>query len=189
VNTYREKIRIPRTEKSIASLGGRLSAADLVVRLPTRQTRSSTVGSYTQIQSIGSSTQNQLIESSTQKETIEKSTNDTAKQTKADYGIPIQTLLAFLEQGLVSLPTKTWASIVDEEEEPDQESLEQIIQDLKNKTLQVNPRPINQIIPKQQETSIRQFQNYPSQNTNQNPQVSYIPKNKLWPVIQMEPEY
>ncbi|KAK2366340.1 hypothetical protein QL285_079732 [Trifolium repens] len=88
---------------------------------------------------------------------------------------------------IVSLPTKTWASTVDEEEELDQESLDQITQDLKNRTLQVTPRPINQIIPKQQETSIRQ--NYPSQNINQSPQVSYILENKFWPVIQMEPEY
>jgi hypothetical protein len=160
---------MPRTAKSIASRGGRLSAADLIDRLPTRQTRSSTVGSSTQNQSIESSTQNQLIGSSTQKEIIEKSTNETTKQTKADYGIPIQTLLAFQEQGLVSLPTKTWASIVDEDEELDQESLDQIIQDLKNKTLQVNPRPINQIIPKQQETSTIQFQNYRSQNINHKP--------------------
>jgi hypothetical protein len=78
---------------------------------------------------------------------------------------------------IVSLPTKTWASTVDEEEELDQESLDQIIQDLKNRTLQVTPRPINQIIPKQQETSIRQ--NYPSQNINQSPQVSYILENKF----------
>ncbi|GAU48012.1 hypothetical protein TSUD_188830 [Trifolium subterraneum] len=162
---------MPRTARSIASRGGRLSAADKIsAKVPPRQTRSSTAGSSTQNQSIGSSTQN---------ESIEKSTIDTARQTKADYAIPIQTLLAFQEQGLVSLPKQTWASIVDEDEE--QESLDQIIQDLKNRSIQVNPRPTEQIVPRQEETNITHLQNQSNQNVN--PQH---PIPKIMPILQKQ---
>ena len=114
-----------------------------MVRLTTRQTRQS--GSSTQNQSIGSLTHNPSIGSSTQKlqnqTSIERTSIETSKQTRADYAIPIQTLLAFQEQGLVNLPKKTWADIADEEEE--QESLDLIINNIKNKALQTNPKTKN----------------------------------------------
>ncbi len=141
VNTYRVKSRMPKAARSASSRGGRTSA-DLIMAEPTtRQTRqsgSSTLGSSTQNQSLGSLTHNPQIGSSTQKlqnqTSIEKTSIETSKQTRADYAIPIQTLLTFQEQGLVRLPKKTWVDIADEEEE--QESLDLIINNLKNKTLQ-----------------------------------------------------
>lgn len=180
MNTYREKIRMPRAARSTSSRGGRTPTDLALTGLATRQTGSSTLGSSTQNQSIGSSTQNQLIGSSTQKlqKQTSKSPIETSKQTKSDYAIPIHTLLAFQEQGLVSLPNKTWADIADEEEE--QESLELIIKNLKNKSVQINPKPINQA---DQGTSHTQFHN------NQNPQFQYISKPKFIDVIQMEPEF
>ena len=136
VNTYRVKSRVPRAARSTFSRGGRTPTDIIMAELTTRQS-----GSSTQNQSIGSLTHNHLIGSSTQKlqnqTSIEKTSIETSKQTRADYVIPIQTLLAFQEQGLVNLPKKTWEYIADEEEE--QESLDLII----NKALQTNPKTKN----------------------------------------------
>jgi len=149
--------------------------AELITQ--TRQFRSSTHN-----QSIGSLTHNPSIGSYTQKlqnqTTIEKTSIEIAKQTRADYVIPIQTLLAFQEQGLVSLPNKTWEDIVDEVKE--QKFLGFIINNLKNKALQTNPKTqTNQI---QEGISHTQFHN------NQATQFQYTPKSKFLTVIQMEPE-
>jgi len=127
----------------------------VLAELTTRQS-----GSSTQNQSIAALTQYPSIRSSTQKFQnqipIEKTTIGTSKQTRADFAIPIQTLLAFQEQGLlVSLPNKTWADIANEEEE--QESLNLVVKNLKNKALQFNPKThTNQI---QEGTSQTQFLN------------------------------
>jgi len=87
-----------------------MTSTNLVVaELTTRQTRQS--GLSTKNQSIGSLTHNPSIGPSTQKlqnqTFIEKTSIETSKQTRADYDIPIQTLLAFQEQGLLSIPNKT----------------------------------------------------------------------------------
>jgi hypothetical protein len=162
---------MPKAAKPTSSRGGRTSIDLVMVELTTRQTRQS-----------GSSTQNPSIVSSTQKiqnqTSIEKISIEASKQTRADYVILIKTLLAFQEQGLVSLPDKTWLDIADEEEE--QMSLNLIIKNLKSKTLQVNPRTqTNQI---QEGTSHPQFHN------NQTTQFQYTPKSKFLPIIQMEHE-
>jgi len=139
---------MPKAARSTSSRGGRTSTDLIMTELTTRQTRqsgSSTLQSSTQNQSIGSLTHNPSIGSSTKKPqnqtSIEKTSIETSKQTKADYAIPIQTLLAFQEQGLVSLLKKTWEDIADEDEEQEEhEALDVIINKLKNKALQTNPK-------------------------------------------------
>jgi len=157
-NTCRVKSRMPKAARSTSSQGGRTLTDLVLAELTTRQTRQS--GSSTQNQSIGALTQNPSTRSSTQKFQnqipIDKTTIGTSKHTRADFAIPIQTLLAFQEQGLlVSLPNKTWADIANEEEE--QESLNLVVKNLKNKALQFNPKThTNQI---QEGTSQTQFLN------------------------------
>ncbi|QCD93606.1 hypothetical protein DEO72_LG11g1515 [Vigna unguiculata] len=64
-----------------------------------------------------------------------------AKQTKLDYAITIQTLLALQDQGLTTLPKKTWADIVsDEEQEGENLDLAFLIKNLKNHKTICNPR-------------------------------------------------
>jgi len=60
-------------------------------------------GSSTQSGSSIQKKSKEVIGSSTQP----TSSNQTAKQTKLDYAIPIQTLLALQDQGLTTLPKKT----------------------------------------------------------------------------------
>ena len=90
-------------------------------------------GSFTQQQS-GSSTQIQ----------------PQPKQTKADYEIPIQTLLAFHDIGLNKLPKKTWASIADDDNDQDLPTLQTLIQNQKSQALQISPKPIQPTSTKQE---------------------------------------
>ena len=95
---------------------------------------------YWQVYQSGSSIQKkskEVIGSSTQP----TSSNQTAKQTKLDYAITIQTLLALQDQGLTTLTKKTWADIVsDEEQEGENLDLAFLIKNLKNHKTICNPR-------------------------------------------------
>lgn len=73
-----------------------------------------------------------------------------SKQTKEDYAFPIQTLQAFQEQGLTTLPKKTWASIADDDSYQDLPSLQTIIQTQKSQVIQANPKPIQSTLPRQE---------------------------------------
>lgn len=97
----------------------------------------------------GSFTQ-KLSGSSTQPQSSSQSDKQTNKQTKADYAFPIQTLLAFQEQGLTNLPKKTWASIA-EDSDQDLPSLDLMIQQQKTQIVQSNPRPIQILAQNKQE--------------------------------------
>src|ERR1044072_6031049 len=72
------------------------------------------------------------------------------KQTKADYEIPIQTLLAFHDIGLNKLPKKTWASIADDDNDQDLPTLQTLIQNQKSQALQISPKPIQPTSTKQE---------------------------------------
>ncbi|MED6113561.1 hypothetical protein PIB30_071971 [Stylosanthes scabra] len=70
-------------------------------------------------QKSGSSTQQlqstQKSESSTQQSPTQSSQQ--AKQTKADYAFPIQTLMASQDQGITKINKKSWAEICSESED------------------------------------------------------------------------
>lgn len=149
---------------------------------PTKKSGSSTpTGSPTQNQSesptqTGSSTQKQTG-SSTQVQSLvaESSTQQqTAKQTKADYAFPIQTLLALQDCGLTHLPTKTWAEIASEDENETLDLATLIKEMAKSKTIISGP-------------SQKQIQT--QTQSSKKPANPYIPKNKFSSVIQMEPEF
>ncbi|MED6165870.1 hypothetical protein PIB30_103754, partial [Stylosanthes scabra] len=132
-------------------------------------------------QKSGSSTQQlqsaQKSGSSTHQSPSESSQE--AKQTKADYAFPIQTLMALQDQGVTKINKKSWAEIYSEsDEEIDLTQL--IVQAAKQKT----------IIPSAQEKAILSK----PQNTSitikpQKAQTNYIPTNKFSNTIQMEPEF
>ncbi|XLU94285.1 hypothetical protein S245_008637, partial [Arachis hypogaea] len=106
------KEKMPK-KATLASVRGR--GIRLALPGPTKRSGSSTpTGSSTQQPSpitqepTGSSTQitKNVVESSTQ-----PPSSQTAKQTKADYAFPIQTLLALQDAGLTKLHKKSWADI------------------------------------------------------------------------------
>nr|KYP37800.1 polyprotein [Cajanus cajan] len=112
---------------------------------------------------------NQIAESSTQQ------TSQPQKQTKLDYAIPISisTLMGLRNQSLTSIPNKTWADIMLEEED----EKESIALDLL-----IGKTPEKQI----QSTSQSQIA---IQTKSQKAQSHYIPKNKFWVITQMESEF
>ncbi|KAJ1416576.1 polyprotein [Sesbania bispinosa] len=113
--------------------------------------------------------------------------SQTAKQTKADYAFPIQTLLALQDCGLTHLPKKTWADIASEEDEDEsQTNLAILINQLAESQTVANDPKQKKIISTPIETQVVQTQNPIS---TQKPQNHYISKNKFSSVIQMEPEF
>jgi len=109
VNSYKKIVMPPKA--STASLqGGKGLGKWFKLALPDpslKKVSPSKSGSSTQKskQREGSSTQ--LIEIKSESFTQEPSKPQTSKQTKADYAIPIETLLALQEIGLTKLPKKT----------------------------------------------------------------------------------
>ena len=101
----------PSPKKSSPSLSGSPTQAGSSTQKP------KTEGSSTQIVSI-------KLESSTQ----ELPKNPTLKQTKADYALPIQTLLALQEIGLTKLPNKTWVDIASKSDDDSEIDLQTLIQ-------------------------------------------------------------
>ncbi|MED6213609.1 hypothetical protein PIB30_095079, partial [Stylosanthes scabra] len=63
-------------------------------------------------QEYGSSTQQSSKELSTQ-----QSQSQQAKQTKADYAFPIQTLMALQDQGVTKINKRSWAEICSKSDE------------------------------------------------------------------------
>lgn len=157
VNIYRERVKM--TTRSSSSRG-RGRGKQILNELPI-------------VNQKGSSTLNQSG-SSTQPTQPIQNQSSILKQTKSDYAFPVQTLFAFQEQGLINLPTKTWASIAEEDSDQDITTLDLAIQNQKNKIIQSNPRP-SQIVP-------AQTQILPAQ-------TQYIPKDKFFLVTYLEPEY
>ncbi|MED6213604.1 hypothetical protein PIB30_095028, partial [Stylosanthes scabra] len=117
-------------------------------------------------QKSGSSTQQSPSQSSQQ-----------AKQTKANYAFPIQTLMALQDQGITKINKKSWAEICSESE--DEIDLTQLIaQAAKQKT----------IIPSSQDKAILS-KPQPIIAKPQKAQTNYLPTNKFSNIIQMEPEF
>jgi len=72
--------------------------------------------------------------------------NQTLKQAKADYGFPIETLLALQEIGLTKLPKKTWADIASKSDDGSKIDLQALIQKTKESKVVCNPLKEKKII-------------------------------------------
>ncbi|KAJ1386744.1 hypothetical protein SESBI_40545 [Sesbania bispinosa] len=94
---------MPKKATNLASSRGR--GVRLALPGSFKQTSTPSGSSTQQPNPSGSSTQQQ------------NPSSQTAKQTKADYAFPIQTLLALQDCGLTHLPKITWADIASEEDE------------------------------------------------------------------------
>ena len=70
------------------------------------------------------------IQQTNQSGSSTQQTSQTLKQTKEDYAFPIQTLLAFQDQGLTKLPKKSWAKIASDNDEDEDYPLTLMIQNL-----------------------------------------------------------
>ncbi|QHO46572.1 uncharacterized protein DS421_6g188660 [Arachis hypogaea] len=171
---------------TLASVRGR--GIRLALPGPTKKSGSSTpTGSSTQQPSpltqepTGSSTQitKNVVESSTQ-----PPSSQTAKQTKADYAFPIQTLLALQDAGLTKLHKKSWADICDSSDEDEIDLTKLISQMATQKTICNDPKgkTIAQTVPPQSN------QTQPV-NTQLKHPTTYISKNKFSSVLLMEPEF
>ncbi|QHO41404.1 uncharacterized protein DS421_5g145440 [Arachis hypogaea] len=171
---------------TLASVRGR--GIRLALPGPTKRSRSSTpTGSSTQQPSpitqepTGSSTQitKNVVESSTQ-----PPSSQTAKQTKADYAFPIQTLLALQDAGLTKLHKKSWADICDSSDEDEIDLTKLISQMATQKTICNDPKgkTIAQTMPPQS----NQTQHVKTQSKQP---TTYISKNKFSSVLLMEPEF
>ncbi|QHO49944.1 uncharacterized protein DS421_1g18380 [Arachis hypogaea] len=171
---------------TLASVRGR--GIRLALPGPTKRSGSSTpTGSSTQQPSpitqepTGSSTQitKNVVESSTQ-----PSSSQTARQTKADYDFPIQTLLALQDAGLTKLHKKSWADICDSSDEDDIDLTKLISQMATQKTICNDPKgkTIAQTMPPQS----NQTQHVKTQSKQP---TTYISKNKFSSVLLMEPEF
>ncbi|KAL5176963.1 hypothetical protein HKD37_08G022810 [Glycine soja] len=142
-----------------------------------KKTTSSFSGSPTQTES---STQKTKIEGSlTQIATIkpESSIQDSPKPTVVDYTWSIQTLQALEDIGLTKIPKlakKTWAEMASESDDDSETDLHKQIQKTKQTKTVCNP--------KEKQTMVQQ-------NPTPKPTNSYIPKNKFFNVLQIEPEY
>ncbi|KAL5133896.1 hypothetical protein HKD37_03G007156 [Glycine soja] len=132
-----------------------------------------------------SSTQKTKIEGSlTQIATIkpESSTQDspkpvTAKQTVADYAWSIQTLQSLEDIGLTKIPKlakKTWGEMASESDDDSETDLQKQIQKTKQTKTVCNPKEKRMLA---------------QQDPTPKPTNNYIPKNKFFNVLQMEPEY
>ncbi|KAL5165064.1 hypothetical protein HKD37_18G050258 [Glycine soja] len=106
----------------------------------------------------------------------EPSKPQTSKQTKADYAIPIETLLALQEIGLTKLPKKTWANIASESDDESEIDLKTMIQKTKASKFICGTQKGKQIIT-------------PTTTPAPKPSNNYIYKNKFSNVLQMELEY
>ncbi|QHO16490.1 uncharacterized protein DS421_10g304020 [Arachis hypogaea] len=171
---------------TLASVRGR--GIRLALPGPTKRSGSSTpTGSSTQQPSpitqepTGSSTQitKNVVESSTQ-----PPSSQTAKQTKADYAFPIQTLLALQDAGLIKLHKKSWADICDSSDEDEIDLTKLISQMATQKTICNDPKgkTIAQIMPPQSN------QTHHVKTQSKQP-TTYISKNKFSSVLLMEPEF
>ncbi|QHO28136.1 uncharacterized protein DS421_7g214080 [Arachis hypogaea] len=169
---------------TLASVRGR--GIRLALPGPTKKSGSSTpTGSSTQQPSpitqepTGSSTQitKNVVESSTQ-----PPSSQTAKQTKADYAFPIQTLLALQDAGLTKLHKKSWVDICDSSDEDEIDLTKLISQMATQKTICNDPKgkTIAQTMPPQ----LNQTQPV---NTQLKQPSTYISKNKFSSVLLMEP--
>ncbi|KAJ1401260.1 hypothetical protein SESBI_28926 [Sesbania bispinosa] len=99
---------MPKRATSLASSRGR--GVRLALPGSFNQTSTKSGSSTQQPNPSGSPTQQQ------------NPSSQTAKQTKADYVFPIQTLLALQDCGLTHLPKKTWAYIASEEDEDESQT-------------------------------------------------------------------
>ncbi|QHO38966.1 uncharacterized protein DS421_4g124950 [Arachis hypogaea] len=171
---------------TLASVRGR--GIRLALLGPTKRSGSSTpTGSSTQQPSpitqepTGSSTQitKNVVESSTQ-----PPSSQTAKQTKADYAFPIQTLLALQDAGLTKLHKKSWADICDSSDEDEIDLTKLISQMATQKIICNDPKgkTIAQTMPPQS----NQSQHVKTQSKQP---TTYISKNKFSSVLLMEPEF
>ena len=112
----------------------------------------------------------------------ESSTQDspkpvTAKQTVADYAWSIQTLQALEDIGLTKIPKlakKTWAEMASESDDDSETDLHKQIRKTKQTKTVCNPK---------EKRTLAQ------QDPTPKPTNIYIPKNKFFTVLQMEPEY
>ncbi|QHO56016.1 uncharacterized protein DS421_3g70070 [Arachis hypogaea] len=129
----------------------------------------------------GSSTQitKNVVESSTQ-----PPSSQTAKQTKADYAFPIQTLLALQDAGLTKLHKKSWADICDSSDE-DEIDLTKLISQMATQNTICND-PKGKIIAQTMPPQSNQTQPV---NTQLKQPSTYISKNKFSSVLLMEPEF
>ncbi|MED6225597.1 hypothetical protein PIB30_095141, partial [Stylosanthes scabra] len=158
-----EKKKTSMPKKAIVA-SSRGKGIRLALPRPIKQSQSShESGSSTQqpqsTQKPGSSTQQPPSQSSQQ-----------AKQTKADYAFPIQTLMALQDQGITKINKKSWAEICSESE--DEIDLTQLIaQAAKQKTIASSP------------------QEKPILLKSQKAQTNYFPTNKFSNIIQMEPKF
>jgi len=163
--------------KKAVLASARSQGIKLAISGPNKSSGSQTpkqTGSSTQSGSSIQKKSKEVIGSSTQP----TSSNQTAKQTKLDYAIPIQTLLALQDQGLTTLPKKTWADIVsDEEQEGENLDLALLIKNLKNHKTICNPR------------MSQELQTQSTQKPVSKDQTHYIAKNKFSSIVQLEPEY
>ncbi|XLU63745.1 hypothetical protein S245_022954, partial [Arachis hypogaea] len=187
VNICREIIKGKMPKKAtLASVRGR--GIRLALPGPSKKSGSSTpTGSSTQQPSpitqepTGSSTQitKNVVESSTQ-----PPSSQTAKQTKADYAFPIQTLLALQDAGLTKLHKKSWADICDSSDEDEIDLTKLISQMATQKIICNDPKgkTIAQTMPPQSN------QTQPA-NTQFKQPSTYISKNKFSSVLLMEPEF
>ncbi|XLU78877.1 hypothetical protein S245_002298, partial [Arachis hypogaea] len=187
VNICREitKEKMPK-KATLASVRGR--GIRLALPGPTKRSGSSTpTGSSTQQPSpitqepTGSSTQitKNVVESSTQ-----PPSSQTAKQTKADYAFPIQTLLALQDAGLTKVHKKSWADICDSSDEDEIDLTKLISQMATQKTICNDPKgkTIAQTMPPQSNPT------QPVKTQLKQP-TTYISKNKFSSVLLMEPEF
>ncbi|MED6226682.1 hypothetical protein PIB30_106212, partial [Stylosanthes scabra] len=143
----------------------------LALPRPIKQSQSShESGSSTQ--QSGSSTQQPQ---STQKPGLStqqppSQSSQQAKQTKADYAFPIQTLMALQDQSITKINKKSLAEIYSESE--DEIDLTQLIaQAAKQKTIVSSPQEKHILL------------------KSQKAQTNYFPTNKFSNIIQMEPEF
>ena len=112
----------------------------------------------------------------------ESSTQDSpklviAKQTVADYAWSIQTLQALEDIGLTKIPKlakKTWAEMALESNDDSETDLHKQIQKTKQTKTVCNPK---------EKRTLAQ------QDPTPKPTNNYIPKNKFFNVLQMEPKY
>ncbi|QHO34730.1 uncharacterized protein DS421_9g269440 [Arachis hypogaea] len=170
---------------TLASVRGR--GIRLALPGPTKKSGSSTpTGSSTQQPSpitqepTGSSTQitKNVVESSTQ-----PPSSQTAKQTKADYAFPIQTLLALQDAGLTKLHKKSWADICHSSDEDEIDLTKLISQMATQKPFaMIQRKTIAQTMPPQS----NQTQHVKTQSKQP---TTYISKNKFSSVLLMEPEF
>ncbi|MED6129102.1 hypothetical protein PIB30_104573, partial [Stylosanthes scabra] len=167
-----ERKKNPMPKKAIVA-SSRGKGLRLALSGPIKQSQST--------QESGSSTQ-QLQSSQKSGSSIQQSPSQSsqqAKQTKADYAFPIQTLMALQDQGVTKINKKSWAKICSESDE--EIDLTQLIaQAAKQKTIIPSPQE-KAILSKPQNTSIT--------TKPQKPQTNYIPTNKFSNIIQMEPEF